>query len=133
MICPLNLQNVPEGIVHMRLERNSLNSLETPNMESTAVKTNVSNDRRKYDFNRTHKNYNFYWVAINFPASSFRFMLFTFCEMHSEFVPLLFFERSGIILICVTSRVDTKSIRKKKSFRNDMHPQSVNMVLGFTL
>ena len=100
MTCPQNLRNAQN-----KTERKNLNSLETLNTVSTAVKANINNirdtqnDRRKDDFNCTHKKCNFYWKVFSFPAFWFCFMLLTLCKMHSEIVLLHFFEWSGLVLI----------------------------------
>ena len=87
----------------MRSVRNSLSSLEIPNMASTAVKTNINNirdhqnDRRKNDFTSTHKKYTFCCEVFSFTALLFRFTLLKLCEMHSKIIVIHYFERKRIV------------------------------------
>ena len=74
MTCPLNLRNVPEWSVHMWSKRDSLSSPETCNMASTVEKTNINNVKNN------ENNQELLQEKFIFPASLFRFMLYTLCK-----------------------------------------------------
>ena len=94
MACALNLRNVPECSVHKWLKRDNQRSPETYNMASTVEKTNINNVKVNQNGGKnmtvieqfTKKNFS--WKNISFPASLFRFMLFTHCEMYSAIASL---------------------------------------------